>query len=103
MATCFRPQSVHILSSAEQYENKNRETAAKSPGAATPGGCTRRLRYHRWHGAPRVYWATYDDAWLDRQAAALRALPGDAACWGSFDNTASGGALQNALQLQARR
>ncbi len=76
---------------------------AKWPGAATPGGCTRRLRYHRWHGSPRVYWSTYDDAWLDRQAAALRALPGDAACWCIFDNTASGGALQNALQLQARR
>ncbi|MGQ3053784.1 MAG: DUF72 domain-containing protein [Roseateles sp.] len=69
---------------------------AKWPGAAEPGGWLG-LRYFRWHGSPRVYWSTYDEDWLRARA---RGLPSNADCWCIFDNTASGAALQNALQFQ---
>jgi uncharacterized protein YecE (DUF72 family) len=74
---------------------------AKWPSAAEPGGDQRRIRYFRWHGSPRIYWSLYDERWLAAQAQSLKALPKQAACWCVFDNTASGAALRNALELQA--
>ena len=57
--------------------------------------------YHRWHGAPRMYWSRYDLAWVEARAAALKRWPADADCWCVFDNTAAGGAILNALELRA--
>lgn len=74
---------------------------AKWPGAAEPGGDKRRLRYFRWHGSPRIYWSPYGEDWLAAQAGLLKAGPKAVAHWCVFDNTASGAALQNALQLRA--
>lgn len=62
------------------------------PGGARPG-------YWRWHGSPRIYHDSYDDAQLDGLVAWLRRQEGG---WVIFDNTASGHATADALRLRAR-
>jgi len=57
--------------------------------------------YHRWHGAPRMYWSRYELDWLRARADELKRWPPDADCWCIFDNTAGGGAISNALELRA--
>ena len=81
---------------------------ARVPEAAQPGGWLGAdgdgrgaLLYHRWHGAPRMYWSRYEVPWLRARAAELRRWHGDADCWVVFDNTAGGGAISNALELRA--
>ena len=81
---------------------------ARDDAAARPGGWlgpagdgAQALLYYRWHGSPRVYWSRYDDAWLRAQLALARAWPASAQCWAIFDNTASGAATANALELRA--
>jgi uncharacterized protein YecE (DUF72 family) len=66
------------------------------PRAAEPGGWPE-LRYFRLHGSPVTYRSPYPPEVLDAVAARLR--PGD---WCVFDNTASGEALGNALDLLSR-
>ncbi|MDQ6684006.1 MAG: DUF72 domain-containing protein, partial [Pseudomonadota bacterium] len=56
--------------------------------------------YYRWHGAPRVYWSRYAPEWLQERATALRRWPPEADCWCVFDNTASGAAIVNSLELR---
>ncbi|MEP6506316.1 MAG: DUF72 domain-containing protein, partial [Betaproteobacteria bacterium] len=58
------------------------------------------LLYHRWHGSPRLYWSRYEEAWLRERAAELKAWPAEADRWVIFDNTASGAATANALELR---
>jgi uncharacterized protein YecE (DUF72 family) len=68
------------------------------PGAHVP---TTAAIYTRLHGAPRIYYSSYPDAYLDQ-------LAGDIAThqqagrdvWCIFDNTASGAATANALAVQ---
>jgi uncharacterized protein YecE (DUF72 family) len=55
--------------------------------------------YYRWHGSPRVYWSSYSEAQLARLDAELKSLPRGADVWCIFDNTASGAAIENAVQL----
>jgi uncharacterized protein YecE (DUF72 family) len=77
--------------------------AADPPRAAgldRPGGWSG-LLYYRWHGSPRPYFSPYSGADLDRLAAATARLPVDS--WCIFDNTGSGAAAGNALDLAARR
>lgn len=81
---------------------------ARWPEAARPGGWlgpngdgVGAVLYHRWHGSPRMYWSRYEADWLRARAAELRQWPPGADCWAVFDNTAGGGALPNALALQA--
>jgi uncharacterized protein YecE (DUF72 family) len=75
---------------------------ARVPAAAEPGGW-RGLAYYRLHGSPRMYYSSYEDAYLDALAARIR-QEADAGrdTWCIFDNTASGAAAQNALELQVR-
>jgi uncharacterized protein YecE (DUF72 family) len=72
---------------------------ARVPEAAEPGGW-RGITYHRLHGSPRMYYSSYPSEYL--QALATR-LHEDAAAgreaWCIFDNTASGAAAENALEL----
>jgi uncharacterized protein YecE (DUF72 family) len=65
--------------------------------AAFPGG-DRSFRYFRWHGTPRVYWSTYDEERLAQFARLVHASTGPACC--IFDNTAHGGATDNALAFR---
>ncbi len=71
---------------------------ARVPEAAHPGGWPG-LRYYRLHGSPRTYYSTYTAGWLKALAAGIAAHP-EADTWCIFDNTASGAALGNALELQ---
>lgn len=71
---------------------------AKVPAAASPGGVTD-IVYYRLHGSPRVYYSSYDDAFLETLAAALRKIT-TRDIWCIFDNTASGAAAANALSLK---
>jgi uncharacterized protein YecE (DUF72 family) len=68
------------------------------PEAAVPGGSPG-LVYYRLHGSPRTYWSRYDALRLGAWADALRRVPSGVEAWCVFDNTASGAALQNAVEL----
>jgi uncharacterized protein YecE (DUF72 family) len=71
----------------------------RAAGLETPGGWTG-LVYYRWHGSPRPYFSPYPPAALDALAPAMRAHGVEA--WCIFDNTGSGSAAGNALDLAAR-
>lgn len=59
----------------------------------------RSFTYLRLHGAPRVYFSAYSVQELTRYAQIMREAQAD--IWCIFDNTASGAALRNGLELQA--
>jgi uncharacterized protein YecE (DUF72 family) len=64
-----------------------------------PGGWPG-LVYLRLHGSPRIYWSSYEDDRLRDVERTLRAAAGRGAdAWCIFDNTASGAATANAIQL----
>ena len=63
--------------------------------ASEPGGWPG-LGYYRLHGSPRTYWSSYTPEQIAAHAARLR---GES--WTIYDNTASGAAAGNALDLQA--
>lgn len=67
-------------------------------GAELPGG-SRRLRYYRWHGSPRRYYSSYDRTALLQLRETLRTPKSNA--WCIFDNTTTGAAAENALELLA--
>jgi uncharacterized protein YecE (DUF72 family) len=71
----------------------------RAAGLETPGGW-KGLVYYRWHGSPRPYFSPYSPAALDRLRDAIAPLEIDA--WCIFDNTGSGAAAGNALDLTAR-
>jgi uncharacterized protein YecE (DUF72 family) len=69
-------------------------------GGEDPGGWPG-LVYCRLHGSPRVYYSDYDAALIHALAARLQAAAHEArSVWCIFDNTASGAAAGNALDLQ---
>lgn len=69
--------------------------------AAKPGGWLG-LAYFRLHGSPSIYRSPYDHAALERQRELIiEAQERGAQCWTIFDNTASGAALANALELSS--
>lgn len=75
---------------------------ARVPAAAEPGGW-RGLAYYRLHGSPRIYYASYDHAYLHALAERIRKdAHAGREVWCIFDNTAAGEAAQNALDLVAR-
>lgn len=71
------------------------------PAAAFPGGWPG-LRYHRLHGAPRIYWSAYTPGTLDTLADTLCAGAADAETWCILDNTAAGAATADALAVTER-
>ena len=72
---------------------------ALTAAAALPGGDPR-LAYFRLHGSPRMYYSSYDAAFLHTIAQHMRACArGTREVWCMFDNTAHGHAVPNALQL----
>jgi uncharacterized protein YecE (DUF72 family) len=105
-ASWFTPAADRVLVAARV--GRVAADPARWPEAARPGGWLGpagdgrgAVVYHRWHGAPRVYWSRYEAAWLAAQAEALAAWPREAQPWCIFDNTASGAAIANALELRA--
>lgn len=58
------------------------------------------VQYWRLHGSPRIYYSAYDQPCLKRLANQLRVAAAEGVTvWCIFDNTASGAALRNALEL----
>lgn len=74
-------------------------TADPSPVADAPPS-SKNLHYRRLHGSPRLYFSPYDSAALQRIADEFGRGRGKD-IWCIFDNTASGAALGNALELKA--
>ena len=71
---------------------------AGQPGPHVP---TTEVAYIRLHGSPKIYYSDYSAEFLAALATELRTGLA-AGSWCIFDNTASGAALLNALDLQAR-
>jgi uncharacterized protein YecE (DUF72 family) len=69
------------------------------PAAAIPGGL-RSLAYFRLHGSPRPYYSRYPNEFVKMLARKLDKLAMTAQVWCVFDNTASGWAIENALELR---
>ena len=71
-------------------------------GGDEPGGW-RGLAYFRLHGSPRMYYSSYDDAYLEELARGLRELRRRRVpTWCIFDNTTLGAGTANALSLSGR-
>lgn len=71
-------------------------------GGGEPGGWPG-IAYFRLHGAPRVYWSSYAADAIKAQARRVEALVSRGVeVWTIYDNTASGAALANALELDDR-
>ena len=77
---------------------ESRPIPPPTAGADAPGGWPG-VVYYRLHGAPRKYWSKYDARYLDVLENALHSVPPTVDAWCMFDNTASGAALENALEL----
>jgi uncharacterized protein YecE (DUF72 family) len=58
--------------------------------------------YFRLHGSPRKYWSRYSEEYIDVLARTLKEQSQSADTWCIFDNTASGAAIENALELYRR-
>ncbi len=116
--TAFRKRSTHALALEPRHASwftlkanqllkdfRIARVAADPPraeGDGAPGGWEG-LAYYRLHGAPRVYWSSYEDSFLDTLAGKLRQLRRRRIpTWCIFDNTASGAATANALSLAER-
>ncbi|MFY0731972.1 DUF72 domain-containing protein [Pseudomonas sp. NFX15] len=61
------------------------------------------MEYWRLHGSPHLYYSPYDSQYLASLAARLKTAAARSSVWCIFDNTASGAALSNALEIMALR
>jgi uncharacterized protein YecE (DUF72 family) len=69
-------------------------------GASSEPGGWPDLVYIRLHGSPRTYWSRYSAEAIATLAASLRNRYRSREVWSVFDNTASGAAIENALELR---
>jgi uncharacterized protein YecE (DUF72 family) len=95
-ASWFEPEVGAML--AERRIARVAADPAVPDGAAQPGGWLG-LAYFRLHGSPRTYWSSYSAKHIAAHATALAAYDES---WTIYDNTASGAALSNALDLRDR-
>jgi uncharacterized protein YecE (DUF72 family) len=96
-ATWFTPKGAALMSEA----GVSCVWAHPSPvdGIEPPDGDPG-LLYIRLHGAPQVYYSSYDDEFIQGVALRMRtARENGAIAWCIFDNTARGEAVPNALTL----
>lgn len=96
--TWFSPEADALL--AEHRVARVAAHPVLAPGGERPGGWPG-LRYHRLHGAPRMYYSPYSEPELRALAATLTAGNATTPRWCMFDNTASGAATADALALRA--
>jgi uncharacterized protein YecE (DUF72 family) len=66
--------------------------------SAVPGGWNG-IAYFRLHGSPRMYWSRYEAPYIAALAKQVTKLAKSADVWCIFDNTATGSAIENALEL----
>jgi uncharacterized protein YecE (DUF72 family) len=69
--------------------------------ASTPGGAST-IAYFRLHGSPRTYYSSYTDEFLNGISVQVKKLARRTRVWCVFDNTASGAATTNAIELKAK-
>nr|WP_222622913.1 DUF72 domain-containing protein [Ramlibacter cellulosilyticus] len=97
-ATWFEPEADALMREL-QVARVLADPVRHDPGRA-PGGWPG-LVYLRLHGTPRVYYSSYETPVLQALAQRLQLARAEGAdCWCIFDNTASGAAAGNALELQ---
>jgi uncharacterized protein YecE (DUF72 family) len=100
--TWFEPKAEELLMTARVARvatDPSRIPAAKVPGGCAPeqGGIT----YYRLHGSPRKYWSRYPPDRIRQWAEELKCHAAKGGFWCIFDNTASGAAAENALEMAA--
>lgn len=66
-----------------------------------PGGWPG-IVYYRLHGSPRKYWSKYPPDRIARWSDDLQRVLATTDAWCIFDNTASGAAIENALELRVK-
>jgi uncharacterized protein YecE (DUF72 family) len=96
-ATWFTPAANALL-----VEYRIARVAADPPPvpiAITPAGWPQ-LAYYRLHGSPRKYWSRYDEGYITALASTIRDVREPDEIWCVFDNTASGAAIENALDMR---
>ena len=96
-ASWFEPAAQRLL--MRQRIGRIAADPAVVPAAAEPGGWPD-IVYYRLHGSPRKYWTVYESARVLAWSRSLSSLPRGTSAWCVFDNTASGGAAANALQMK---
>ena len=74
---------------------------ARQPGGWMGGRGRNVIAYYRLHGSPRKYWSRYPAERIQAWAEDLVRFPRNATVWCVFDNTASGAAIENALEMVA--
>ena len=79
----------------------SRIAAALQPGGWMSAAGRKGLVYYRLHGSPRKYWSRYPAERVHAWADELTRFPAGADVWCVFDNTASGAAMENALEMRA--
>ncbi len=104
-ATWFEPGAIKVLTS--HRVGLVAADPARVPAAARPGGWmgphgdgAGTVVYYRLHGSPQTYWSRYTSERIGQWAEEMRALPRSCDTWCIFDNTASGAAIENALELK---
>jgi uncharacterized protein YecE (DUF72 family) len=98
-ATWFTPAAESLLKTfavARVGADPPPVPSADKPGAASG------ITYFRLHGSPRKYWSRYSEEFLATLAASIRDERFADEIWCVFDNTASGAAAANALDLLGR-
>ena len=95
-ATWFTPDAARLMK--DHRVARVAADPARVPEAAEPGG-HEDIVYHRLHGSPRMYYSSYEGAYLASLAARVAADAARAPTWCIFDNTTLGAAAGNALDL----
>ena len=98
-ATWFTTSATQLL--VEHHVARVAADPVCAPGANEPGGW-KGLAYFRLHGSPRMYWSSYDEAFIESLAKAIRTVARTADVWCVFDSTALGAATDNAVELRGR-
>ena len=68
------------------------------PAARQPGGW-QEVVYYRLHGSPKMYYSEYDKTFLSSLKQKMIEAVSSARVWCIFNNTASGAAIKNALEV----
>jgi uncharacterized protein YecE (DUF72 family) len=99
-ATWFATSASEVLHDLRIH----RAAADPSPHSASrePSGWLDDVLYYRLHGSPRKYWSAYSPEYVDALAREFKLMSSSREAWCIFDNTASGAAAANALQLVDR-
>lgn len=95
-ASWFEPDAEELFRDFDV--SRAAASPSKAPAGAVPGGSTR-VVYYRLHGMPRVYYSSYESAFLKALAGSIFETSA-AEVWCIFDNTASGAAAANALEMK---